>query len=78
MPTTRPPALRSITPDATPDEVAAIIAAIASCTTTRPGAVAETTTLHEWVRTSRLRAHRSGVRRGPWRLSGRQARRSRA
>ena len=27
--------------------------------------------LHEWVRTARLRAHRAGLRRGPWRLSGR-------
>jgi hypothetical protein len=78
MPNARPPVLRSITPDATPDEVAAIVAAIAWCATSRPAAVAETDTLHEWVRTSRLRAHRSGVRRGPWRLSGRQPRRSRA
>jgi Acyl-CoA carboxylase epsilon subunit len=77
MPNVRPPVLRSITPDATPDEVAAIVAAIASCTTSRPFAVPETDTLHEWVRTSRLRAHRVRVRRGPWRLSGRQLRRSR-
>jgi hypothetical protein len=78
MPNPRPPVLRSITPAATPDEVAAIVAAIASCIISRPTAGAETDTLHEWVRTSRLRAHRSGVRRGPWRLSGRQPRRSRA
>jgi hypothetical protein len=78
MPSTSPPVLRAISPDATPDEVAAIVAAIASCTATRAGAPVEVDTLHEWVRTSRLRAHRSGVRRGPWRLSGRMPRRSRA
>jgi hypothetical protein len=78
MPNARPPVLRSITPDATPDEVAAIVAAIASCTSRRLAAGAEPDALHEWVRSSRLRAHRSGVRRGPWRVSGRQPRRSRA
>ncbi len=78
MPTSRPPVLRSITPDATPEEVAAILAAIACCTPARAAAVGDTDTLHEWVRTSRLRAHRSGVRRGPWRLSGRMPRRNRA
>ena len=79
MPPTSPPALRSITPDATPDEVAAIVAAIAACTARAPSILVEDAdTLHEWVRTSRLRAHRSGVRRGPWRLSGRMPRRSRA
>jgi hypothetical protein len=72
-----PPVLRSISPDATPEEVAAIVAALALCTT--PGLVpaAERDTLHEWVRASRLRAHRAGLRRGPWRLSGRMPRRSR-
>jgi hypothetical protein len=72
-----PPVLRSISPDATPEEVAAIVAALALCTTRGlvPGAGGDT--LHEWVRTSRLRAHRSGLRRGPWRLSGRMPRRSR-
>jgi hypothetical protein len=78
MPTPRPPVLRSITPDATPEEVAAILAAIAGCSPTRAAALGDTVTLHEWVRTSRLRAHRSGVRRGPWRLSGRMPRRNRA
>ncbi|HSO94864.1 MAG TPA: acyl-CoA carboxylase epsilon subunit [Acidimicrobiia bacterium] len=74
----RPPVLRSITPDASPEEVAAILAAIACCTPSRPGPPADPDTLHEWVRTSRLRAHRSGVRRGPWRFSGRMPRRNRA
>ena len=71
------PVLRSISPEATPEEVAAILEAIAACTpTARPSKGDDT--LHEWVRTSRLRAHRSGLRRGPWRLSGRMPRRSRA
>jgi hypothetical protein len=72
-----PPVLRSISPDATPEEVAAIVAALALCTTHGLAPAAERDTLHEWVRTSRLRAHRAGLRRGPWRLSGRMPRRSR-
>ena len=72
------PVLRSISPEAAPDEVAAILAAIGACTPTRRAAARGDDTLHEWVRTSRLRAHRSGLRRGPWRLSGRMPRRSRA
>ncbi len=76
MPSPRP-ILRSISPEATPDEVAAILEAIAACTPTARPADGDDT-LHEWVRTSRLRAHRSGLRRGPWRLSGRMPRRSRA
>ena len=35
-------------------------------------------TLHEWVHAARLRSHRAGLQRGPWRLSGRIGRRSRA
>jgi hypothetical protein len=71
------PVLRAISPEASPEEVAAILAALEVCT--RPGGSATADdTLHEWVRTSRLRAHRSGLRRGPWRLSGRMPRRSRA
>lgn len=69
--------LRSISPNATPEEVAAIVAAVALCTTRGLAPAAEGDTLHEWVRTSRLRAHRAGLRRGPWRLSGRMPRRSR-
>ena len=70
--------LRSISPAATPEEVAAILAAIAAAT---PVAVAEESrddTLHEWVHAARLRSHRAGLQRGPWRLSGRIVRRSRA
>jgi hypothetical protein len=76
MPEPRP-VLRAIAPEASPEEVAAILAALEVCT--RGGArTPGDDTLHEWVRTSRLRSHRSGLRRGPWRLSGRMPRRSRA
>jgi hypothetical protein len=69
--------LRSISPEATPEEVAAILAAIAA---TQPVPVEEDRddTLHEWVHAARLRSHRAGLQRGPWRLSGRITRRSRA
>jgi hypothetical protein len=68
--------LRAISPDATPEEVAAIVAAIAACTS--PGATdTEATGLAEWVRASRLVSRRVGRVRGPWRFSGRVARRTR-
>jgi len=69
--------LRSISPEATPEEVAAILAAIAS-TAAVPAVETENDTLHEWVHAARLRSHRAGLQRGPWRLSGRIGRRSRA
>jgi hypothetical protein len=71
------PVLRSISPDATPEEIAAILAAIAACTPT-PVEADRDDTLHEWVHAARLRSHRAGLQRGPWRLSGRIGRRSRA
>jgi Acyl-CoA carboxylase epsilon subunit len=71
------PRLRAIAPDATPDEVAAVLAAVTACTTrARPAPPQDL--LDEWVRTARLRAHRGGLCRGPWRLSGRRPGRSRA
>jgi hypothetical protein len=72
------PALQVISPDATPDQVAAIVAVLSACTTTAGPAGPGDDTLHEWVRTARLRAHRTGLRRGPWRLSGRMPPRRRA
>jgi hypothetical protein len=70
--------LRVITPDATPEEVAAILAAVSA----HRGAVSYDDggddTLHEWVHAARLQSRRSGLQRGPWRLSGRIGRRSRA
>ncbi len=71
------PVLRSISPEATPEEIAAILAAIAA---SQPVPVEDERddTLHEWVHAARLRSHRAGLQRGPWRLSGRIGRRSRA
>jgi len=73
------PVLRVLNPDATDEEVAAILAAVAVCT--QVPAVASTGSggnLHEWVRGTRLSARRAGLQRGPWRLSGRIGRRTRA
>ena len=72
------PVLRAISPEATPEEIAAILAAVAA---SLPGPAVEDgrdDTLHEWVHAARLRSHRAGLQRGPWRLSGRIGRRSRA
>ena len=71
--------LRAISPDATPEEVAAIVAAVSALQARRTEPeVSGDDTLHEWVRAARLRSHRAGLQRGPWRLSGRIGRRSRA
>lgn len=72
------PVLRVVTPDATEEEVAAIVAAIAACTAEAAAPPRGDDTLHEWVRATRLVARRSGLQRGPWRLSGRIGRRARA
>jgi hypothetical protein len=69
--------LRVINADATPDEVAAIVAALAVLRAV-PVEPAADDTLREWVRTARLQARRAGLQRGPWRLSGRVARHTRA
>jgi hypothetical protein len=73
----RKPVLRSISPDATPEEVAAIVASVASL---RPGVVAadETVVRSRWLDASRRSARRTGTSRGEWRLSGRIVRRARA
>jgi Acyl-CoA carboxylase epsilon subunit len=81
---TAQPPLQIVSPDATPEEVAAITAAVAAVLAERQAAAAAAAAvsasgaLHEWVRASRLRARRTGLMRGPWRLSGRIGRRSRA
>lgn len=76
------PVLQSISPSATPEEVAAILAAIAAADAERRAAAASTTEvghrLEAWVSASRLTARRTGLMRGPWRLSGRIGRRARA
>ena len=71
--------LRVITPDATPEEVAAIVAALAVLQSAAADAEIDATgDLYEWVHAARLRSRRAGLQRGPWRMSGRLGRRSRA
>jgi len=70
--------LRVIAPDATEEEVAAIVAALAAARPAAPRPASADDSLHEWVRSARLGARRTGLQRGPWRLSGRIGRRSRA
>jgi hypothetical protein len=66
--------LRVVTSDATPEEIAAIVAAIGALRTA-PAVDVPDAGVHEWVRVARLRARRTGLQRGPWRLSGRVGRR---
>jgi hypothetical protein len=70
--------LRAIEPDATPEEVAAIVAALTALQSDAGTDAGTDDSLHEWVHAARLRSHRSTLQRGPWRLSGRIGRRSRA
>jgi hypothetical protein len=71
--------LRSISPDATPEEVAAVTAAIAaSMAAVRVEGGEESDDTSTWVRAARITARRGGYARGEWRLSGRLGRRSRA
>jgi hypothetical protein len=80
------PDLRVISPDASPQELAAITAALEVVQGERAHAAARAASvtggdaerLDAWVRASRLTARRAGLLRGPWRLSGRISRRSRA
>jgi hypothetical protein len=75
--------IASIAPQPTSEEVAAITAAFAVLdaldaaeeASRRASAVEH---LSVWVDASRRSAQRAGLQRGPWRLSGRIARRSRA
>lgn len=77
MPTSRRPALRVVAPDATAEEVAAIVAAIAALQ--QPGWIDdERAERSRWLEASRRAARRVGVTRGDWRLSGRLSRRARA
>jgi hypothetical protein len=79
--------LRAISPEATPEEVAAIVTAIAALgdlstsgagSPSSDGASTDEVGLREWVRGSRLLARGAPLQRGPWRLSGRVERRPRA
>ena len=74
--------VRTITPAPTPAEAAAIAAAVVVLDQQARAASAvagpDPERLNVWVDASRRAAQRAGLQRGPWRLSGRIARRSRA
>lgn len=72
------PVLRVVSPEATDEEVAAILAAVGVLQASAASEAPVDDTLHEWVRSARLSARRTGLQRGPWRLSGRIGRRARA
>ena len=78
------PLIGSIRPAPTDEEAAAITAAIVVLDQQQRAAAAALAasrpppeTLNLWVDASRRAAQRAGLQRGPWRLSGRIARRSR-
>ena len=78
------PRLASVPPGATAEEVAAIVAALASLDAedrarAAAGAVAgDGDRIDAWVRAARLSGRGAGFTRGPWRLAGRLPRRKRA
>jgi hypothetical protein len=74
------PQLRVVSPDATPEEVAAITAAVAASlqTASVAGASEADDLTSRWVQVARLSGRRAGYSRGDWRLSGRLGRRTRA
>ncbi|MDQ1533334.1 MAG: hypothetical protein QOF28_1095 [Actinomycetota bacterium] len=78
------PIIGSIRPTPTDEEAAAITAAVVVLGEQRAAAAAAAAAarpaperLNLWVDASRRAAQRAGLQRGPWRLSGRIARRSR-
>jgi hypothetical protein len=77
------PVIGSIRPAPTDQEAAVIAAAIVVLDEQQRAAAAITAStraperLNLWVDASRRAAQRAGLQRGPWRLSGRIARRSR-
>jgi len=64
-----------------PEQVAAIVAALSVLDAERAAAAATAPQAHEpmsmWVVASRRSAQRAGMQRGPWRLSGRIGKRTR-
>jgi Acyl-CoA carboxylase epsilon subunit len=74
------PQLRVVSPDATPEEVAAITAAVAASLQAAESVAApsDADDGSRWVQVARLSGRRAGYSRGDWRLSGRLGRRSRA
>jgi hypothetical protein len=77
-----PPPFQVISGDASPEEVAAITAALTAVLAEREAAALAAASpgdgMSMWIRASRLTARRAGQSRGPWRLSGRIGRRARA
>jgi hypothetical protein len=76
--------IASITGDPTPEEVVAITVAVTALVEQAPAPVVAAAAaatppdwLSVWVVASRRSAQRSQLTRGPWRISGRLARRSR-
>ena len=72
------PRLSVIDAGATPEEVAAVVAAIAVLSARPAVTVPEPDPGSHWVAAARIRARRTGLSRGEWRLSGRIGRRARA
>jgi hypothetical protein len=75
--------LRVVSPDASPEEVAAIVAAVSAAYQQQLAAASQhappgTPAVSQWVRASRLSARRAPYQRGEWRMSGRMGRRNRA
>jgi hypothetical protein len=76
--------LASVPSDATPEEVAAIVAALAAIDAdegARAAAAAaggDEDRIDAWVRSARISGRGAGFTRGPWRLAGRLSRRHRA
>jgi hypothetical protein len=72
--------IQVISPNATPEEIAAIVAAVGQVLSTRTvvDGAARDDTATEWVHLTRVASRRAGLQRGSWRMSGRVSRRSRA
>jgi hypothetical protein len=72
------PRMRVIDASATPEEVAAIVAALGTVLGSGAEAPGVAEPHSRWVHAARLRSRRTGASRGEWRLSGRIGRRARA
>jgi len=76
--------LASVSPSATAEEVAAIVAALAvidaedRARVAAAGGGGDADRIDAWVRSARLSNRGAGYTRGPWRLAGRLPRRNRA
>lgn len=78
--------LASVAPGASPEEVAAIVAALAvldaddhaAAAAAAAGAGGDDDRIDAWVHSARISGRGAGFTRGPWRLAGRLSRRHRA